>query len=230
MKNLMCSLLISSFFSIPFTLRSQDTSQGYDHIYGLDQTLCNGKKYTYVAPPGSNGNQYLLSPFFSVGSVTIRGQCYRDITLNYDIFNQQLLLQYADDIGPVNIIEVSKAWLTAFSMANRNFEFLNLEKEPQFYQVLGEGPVRILYFWRKSINLNDAIGSSNFIFTAALRDCYVLLNGQLKPFNTKRSLINIFDPGHRQEIKSYLRKHNVKVKKASDQAMADLITFIGNLN
>jgi hypothetical protein len=55
------------------------------------------------------------------------------------------------------------------------------------------------------------------------------MDGQLKPFRTNRSLIRLFDPGHRPEIKSYLRKNKIKVKETSDQAMAEMITFISNL-
>jgi hypothetical protein len=86
-----------------------------------------------------------------------------------------------------------------------------------------------LYFWHKSLNLNDAIGSYNFLFTKSNRDAYVLTGGQLKPFSSKQSLISLFDPGHRQEIKSYLRKNKINVKKASDEEMAELITFIATL-
>jgi hypothetical protein len=77
--------------------------------------------------------------------------------------------------------------------------------------------------------VDDAVGSANFIFTKAVRDSYVLMDGQLKPFSTKRSLVRLFSKEHRPEIKSYLRKNKIKVKKASDKAMAEMITFIGNL-
>ncbi len=229
MKGIICSLLIIIIFSFPVKLSSQDAAQVFDKVYGLDQTLCNGKRYNYLPPPNASGHQYLISPDFIVGTINIRGKCFQDITLNYDIFNQQLLLQYNSETFFRNIIEVSNAWLTSFRLGNMNFELLNLDQYPRFYQVLGEGPVRVFYFWRKNLNLNNVIGSSNFIFTPATRDSYVFMDGQLRPFKNKQSLIRIFEPGHRQEIKSYMRKNKVKVKKASDQAMAEMITFIGNI-
>jgi len=229
MKSIMCSLLLIILFSISGTLISQNAVKVLDRVYGLDQTLCNGKKYNYSVPSSTKGHQFLLSPDYIAGSVTLKGKCYQGLTLNYDIFNQQLLLQYKDETGALNIIEVSKAWLTSFRRGIMNFEFLKLEKDQHFYQVLGEGPVRILYYWRKNLNLDDAVGSSNFIFTKPIRDSYVLMDCQLKPFTTKRSLVRLFDPGHRPEIKSYLRKNKIKVKKATDQAMAEMITFIGNI-
>jgi hypothetical protein len=229
MKSLTWSLLFFLLISYSGTLRSQDAAKVLDRVYGLDQTLCNGKKYTYFPPAGAKGHQYLLSQTFSNGSITLNGKCYQDVYLNYDIFNQQLLLQFKSETILRNTIEVSKAWLTGFSLGSMNFEFLDLEKEPRFFQVLGAGPVRILYFWRKNLDVDGSVGSFSLTFTRAVRDSYVFTNGQLKPFTSKRSLIKLFDAAHRPEIKSYLRKNKIKIRKASDQAIAEMITFIGNL-
>jgi len=177
---------------------------------------------------GTKGDQFLLSPDFIAASVTLRGKCYQDVALNYDLFNQQLLLRYEDGMGALNIIEESKSWINGFRLGNMNFECLNLEHEPRFYQVLGEGPIRILYYWRKNLDLHVTTGSSDYTFTSAVRDSYVLLDGKLKPFRTKRSLIRLFDPGHRVEIRSYLRKNKINLKKASDNAISEMITYIGN--
>jgi len=217
------------FVSCAGTLSSQDTAAVLDRVYGLDQTLCNGKKYLYAPPPGTRGHQYLLTSFYTPGSVTIKGKCYQDVMLNYDILNQQLLLQYANDVNPFNVIEVSKAWLSGFSLGRLNFELLIFGKDTCFYQVLGAGQVKILYFWRKILNLDLVIGSYVFNFTPAIKDSYILKDGKLRPFRNKRTLVAIFDPARRQEIKSYIRKHKIKVKKATDETMAELITFIGNL-
>ncbi len=229
MKVIKYSLLIISIFFISGKLIAQDAVKELDKVYGLDQTLYNGKKYSFIVPPGTSGHQFLQAQLFSDGTLTLKGKEYHDIALNYDIYNQQLLLQYADDNFPVNFIEVSKAWLQSFSLGDMKFRLLQLEKEPQFYQVIGDGPLQILYFWRKTLNLNDVIGTSNFVFSVPLRDSFVLMNRQLKPFKTRRSLIQLFDRGQRQEIKNYMRKNKIKVKKSSDHAMADLINFIGKL-
>jgi hypothetical protein len=216
-------------FALSGSVKSQDTLKVLDRVYGLDQILYNGKKYTYSPPPGTKGHQYLFSPDYAAGSVTIKEKNYPGLTLNYDIFNQQLLLRYANETGPLNIIEISKSWITGFRMGDMYFEFLVIGQEPHFYQVLGEGRARILYQWRKNLEVDGTIGSCGFAFTRTIRDSYVVIDGALKPFNTKRSLINLFDPAQRQEIKSYLRKNKINVKKSSDRVMAEMITFIGNL-
>ena len=223
MKSVIPLLLSVILLSFSEPLLSQNAVKVLDRVYGVDQTLCNGKKYNYSVPSSTKGHQFLLSPDFISGSVTLKGKCYTDIDLNYDIVNQQLLLQYVDEKGVRKIIEVSKAWLTSFTRRNKNFEFLNLEGGPRFYQVLGEGPVRILYYWRKNLNVNDVVGSSNFVFTDPVRDSYLLKDGRLKQYSTKRSLIRLFDPGQRPAIKSHLHKNKFRLKKASDQEISEKI-------
>lgn len=211
-------------------MKSQDVVKVLDRVYGLDQILYNGKKYNYFLPSGTKGHQYIISPDYIAGSVTLKGKCYQDILLNYDLLNQQLLLKYEDESGARNVIELSESWIKSFRLANMNFEFLNLEKAPCFYQVLGNGSVRILYHWRKNLNPDIAmIGSSGFGFTPAIKDSYILIDGELKQFRTKRGLIRIFDGRYRSAIKSYLRKNKVKVNKATDQVMEEMITFIDNI-
>lgn len=229
MKRIIHPLVFTILFSFSGVLFSQNAVKILDKAYGVDQTLCNGKKYTYSVPSSTKGHQYLISQDFIPGNVTLKGIVYQDVNLNYDIVNQQLLLQYEDGKGALKIIEVSKAWLTAFHRGTMNFEFLSLEKEPHIYQVLGDGRLRILYFWSKKLIVNDVVGSSNFVFTDALRDSFVLMNGQLKRFRTKHSLIHLFEQGQRPAIKSYLHKNKIRLKKATDQEMAELITFIGNI-
>jgi hypothetical protein len=229
MKKTIRPLLFTVLFSFSGLLFSQNDAKDLDKVYGLDQTLCNGKKYTYSVPASTKGHQFLISPDFISGSVTLKGKSYEGLSLNYDIVNQKLLLQYEDEKGGLKIIEISKAWLTRFHRGTKDFEYLSLEQEPHFYQVLGEGRLRILYYWSKKLVVNDAVGSSNFVFTDALRDPFILKDGQLKRFRTKRNLVRLFEPGQKPAIKSYLHKNKIKLKNATDQEMSELITFIGNL-
>jgi hypothetical protein len=226
MKAVISSFLIILFFSFQGVVRSQQLNNP-DVVYGPDQTLYNGKKYLYRPPPGTTGNQYLVSQLFFPGSVTLQGKTYRDLVLNYDVFNQQLLLQYADEHDPLNVIELSKSWLTHFTLDSLHFEYLRLDQGPQFYQVLGSGAVRVLYFWRKSMNLNDRIGTTNYVFSKPVRDAYILKDGKLRYFNSRSSLVRIFDKAQRAGIKNYLRKNKVRVNSASDKVMTDMINFIG---
>lgn len=229
MKSAIHLFLILILFSLSGKLISQDVAAVYDRVYGLDPVLYNGKKYSYFLPPGTGGNQFIFSPDFFTGDVTIKGQHFDGITLNYDLFNQQLLLQYADETGALNIIVISNAWLESFSLGNMEFEYLSLKDGPRYYQVIGNGPVRILYYRRKDLKLDVSYGGSHHTFTPPVKSQYVLIEGRLQPFSNKRSLIAIFDQGLKPQIKNYFHINKIKLKKASDKTMTELINYIGNL-
>lgn len=209
--------------------QSQETLNGSDRFYGLDQTLHNGKKYTYAPPPGCTGNQYFESPFFAEGAVTIEQITFSKVRLNYDIYNQLLLLQFPNENSPWNVLEISRAWLRSFSIGNKYFELLTFNGEEKFYQVLGEGQIKILYYWRKTLELENTIGHYFYKFSPGIRDFYIVMDGQLIPVTSKRALVKLFPPEKQGDIRSYLRKNKVNLKKSPDKTMTDMITHIGHL-
>jgi len=221
------SILI--FLFISGNLISQDNSLELDRVYGLNPHLYNGKKYTYFLPYGTGGNQFLESSYFTLGEITIKGKKFDGIAINYDVFNQQLLLEYTNETGTSDIIEVSKAWLESFRLGGKDFQLLDLGNGERFYQILGEGPVFILFFFRKDLTLEHTSRGSNYTFTPPFRSQFVLIGGTLNAFRKKRSLISIFDPGKEQEIKKYIKDRKLDLKKASDHDMTELINFINNL-
>jgi len=225
----MRSFLVIFLFLFSGNLISQDAVMQLDRVYGLDPLLYNGKQYSYFLPAGTGGNQFLSSGEFTKGDMVIRGIRFLDISLNYDIYNQQLLLTYANETGSFNIIEISKAWLESFRLENLEFRCLSYDNEPHFYQVLGDGPFFIMYYWRKDLKLDATYGAKNFTFTPAMKKKYVLIGDKLRPFSNKQSLVSLFDMQHKPEINNYIQLNRIKIKKASDETMTKLINYISNL-
>jgi hypothetical protein len=207
-------------------LFSQNYLKDADRFFGLDQTLYNGKKYTYSPPPASKGHPFLTSRTYTSGTVTLKDHCYCNAFLNYDLLNQQLLLKYKDETGTLVIIEVSKAWLTKFTLGDQTFEYLDIKNNPQFYQVLGDGKMKILYYWRKSLDVDLAIGSYYLLFSSPIRESFLLMNGQMQPFHSKQGLLRLLEPQKRDEVKRFMRKNKVRLNKATDKEITDLINFI----
>jgi hypothetical protein len=110
-----------------------------------------------------------------------------------------------------------------------HFELFGSDRDPHIYQVLGEGRYRIFYAWRKTLFLDATMAAPVYTFTPPLRESYVNMDGKLKQFRTKRSLVKLFSPVYKSQIRNWMRKHKVNPKNASDQEMAEMITFIGNL-
>lgn len=202
---------------------------GIDDIYGFDPLLYNGKYYTFHTSAGTGGHQYFSQREFQSGSVRLRGIVYSGLNLNYDVYNQKLIFKYNIASGGVNEIIMSDAWLEAFTLQESNFEIITLrDSTKKIYQVIGDGPVRILYYWKKNLELNTFHGSKNFLFTS-MREMNLLNGDMIMPYHNNRSFYSLFGPEKINLIRSYLRKNRINVKKSGDQEMARVIAYCSSL-
>ena len=219
-------LTIASLILFTSGLVSQVPFPGPDEIYGPDPLLYNGKKYTYFLPSSAIGHQYLSTTDYSFGSVTIRGKHFKAVLLNYDIYNQQLLLKFTNTTGGTSIIELSKAWLESFQFEGKDFICLGQAEDVIFYQVLGNDEARFLYLWRKDFKVEQGTGKGVFTFSTPKKSAFLMSHGEVMPFSGNRSLLKLFQEGERTGIKNYLKTNNLRVKTASDKEMADLANYI----
>ncbi len=211
-------------------ISAQQSSIVSDNVYGSDPSLYNGRHYTFFLPLNTGGNQYFFSPSFEIGSATIRSVTYNELSLNYDIYNQQLILQYKNNLGATSLIIISDAWLESFNFKGLNFEMISSQDTlERIYQVLGVGPNRILYYWGKKLNLDSFQGSKNHIFSAAMKEMNVYTGNKILRYQNNKIFYSLFDADKRIAIKEYLHKNNINVKKATDQTMTELIFYCNSL-
>ncbi|NVO09416.1 MAG: hypothetical protein HXX16_05585 [Bacteroidales bacterium] len=210
--------------TFPFDLKDSLKS-----IYGLDPILYNGKLYKYYSQKNIIGNQYFKNELFVQGEVTIRGNKFNNLSLNLDIFNQELLLKYNAPNGFINTIMVSKAWLEEFSIGKSKFKLCAMNNFPErIYQVIGNDSIQIYYYIKKVLNLNNAPGSSNYAYVTN-KSSFIFINKSLHQYNSNRGFIKIFDKIIQPQIKKYLRSNKVKVTYASDNIMEQLINYCNSI-
>jgi hypothetical protein len=235
MNSLIRSLIIVSLLIFSAKLFSQETFNDLDKAYGLDPLIHNGKKYTYFLPAGTGGTQFIYSPDFIQGEVMMQGggeagmRGSGEYLLNYDVYNQKLLLKFLDESGAFQIIEVSEAWLHGFRLGDTKFGVISFKGENRIYQVLGDEKYKVLYHWRKSLKLGNSTSNASYTFSPPAKSRFVSVDGNLGSYSSNGSFIKNFDPGLKDHIRDYLKDHDIKVKNATDQSMAELINYISNL-
>lgn len=224
-------ILISFFLLFNFLVVSaQKPQDNEDNIYGLDPLLYNGRSYTYFLPSTTGGSQYLIDNQFENGSVTIRGITFNKLALNYDIYNQELILKYNTNLAGIRAIIISDAWLESFRVRDMDFEMITSQDTlKRIYQVLGNGPNRILYFWQKDLELDNVQGSKKFTFTSAMKEMYLYRDGNILKYRNNKIFYTMFGSAQRTIIKEYLRKNKINVKKVKDKTMIELISYINSL-
>lgn len=212
------------------TAKSQSLSDNYDPVYGFDPLLYNGRMYYFYPQPGTGGTQYLYENFDTKGLITLRGVTYTNLSINYDIYNQLLVLKYKDAIGSTKLIEISFAWLESFVLNNNAYEIINeADSSKRIYHVLGSGDKKILFFHHKELLLHNQQISGSYYFSKGSREKYVM-NGNLKvKFNNNRSFISVFSPSEQELLKKHLRQQNINVKNANDFILNELINYCKTL-
>jgi len=204
---------------------AQVSNDKNDPVYGFDPLLYNGRMYVFYQPE-TGGTQYLYNDFDSKGSIIIRGVTYTNVNINYDIYNQQLILKYKDALGSPRLIEISFAWLDSFILEGKPFEVIaEASSTKRIYQVLGSGNKKILYGYQKKLLLHNHESSGTFYFSKIIKEKYVMNGTHIAKFNNNHSFISAFSLLEQDLIKKYIRNKNINIKKANDHILADLINY-----
>lgn len=196
-------------------------------VSGPDPLLFNGRFYSFFLIPGTIGSPFLIDAEFRQGSVTIRGETFTGVSLNYDVYNQQLVMRYHDDLGAVNQIVISDAWLEGFTLSNMQFRVMHTnDTTARIFRVLGSGPDFILEYQSKSVSLDNQLGSRNYRFSDLKINRFLQTNEGIWGFNGNKSFLALM-PGEKQMlIRKYLNENRVRLRKCTDSELLELINFI----
>lgn len=210
---------------------AQIRADNVDQVYGLDPLLYNGRVYGFFPQPGTGGTQFITKEFDQYGSIKVRGVSYANLMLNYDIFNQQVVMKYKAAIGSPGLIELSYAWLETFELNNCHFERIaETDTTSRIYQVLGTGSDKILCYFSKDLLLDNMKASRNRYFSETRRQLFVSSQGKKIGFKNNRSFIKTFDTNKQDRIKTFMRSNKINVKSAGDNTLKALINYCSSLS
>lgn len=201
-----------------------------DALIALDPLLYNGKYYTYSVQSSTQGSQFFTGSGYTNGTVHIHGLAYDHLSLNFDLVNQELVLEYKIENSGVKHIVISDAWLESFQLGEYHFKMLEDEDSMKhIYQVVGHGVIQVLYAWYKELKLDSRPGAKSFYFSNPMKRSYVYIHEDpIRYFNNK-SFVADLDPFIKSNVKKYIGQHKIKVMKTGDQEMTALLDFINLL-
>lgn len=197
--------------------------------YGADPLLYNGRLYRLYQPVSTKGTSFLYEKFY-YGDVTLRGKVYTDMLINFDILNRHLVLQYTSESGGINRIIVSDAWLESFSMNGSTFEPVFIgDSIPVLCKVLKNDNLMLAYELRKEIIMDSNIGATNMQFSKPIKTSFLISKNKLHRYTSNKTFISFFNESYHQELKKFLRKNKINVKKSGDQEMMNLLNYCSTL-
>ena len=223
-------IIVFVFLQILIQNFSAHSQEKFDSIYGLDPILFNGEVYSYRTSPSVQGFQYLSQREFIPGEIIIHGKKYNNHLLNYDIFNQEILLQFKMDYKTTTI-QLNKEKIDAFTLDSRTFKLVNDSENNTYeiYQFFGQGKYTVLYFWEKTLELIDKSGDSYWSFSKPKKTMYLQFNDEKHRFRNNRTFLSHFNKSQKQEIKTYLKQNKLNLKRISDTELNQIIHFCNQL-
>jgi hypothetical protein len=207
-------------------LVSQDIFTETENAFGPDPLLFNGKKYTYFVPSSTEGNQFFKDEQFLPGMVTIKGITFEVEDLNYDIYNQEILLRYPNESGALSLIALSQSWIERFNLGDKRFEFATLPgNSKMIYQVIRTQNLGILFFWSKRLKLDMAYGSDKYVFSTPVRESYVQIGGKFFEFKNNKTFVKAFMDEMEDDIRKFLKSNHINIKKVGDNSLQELLNY-----
>jgi hypothetical protein len=190
----------------------------------LDPTLINGKQYTFYTR-GVRGHQFMSDGRFMEGTITIRDKVYENQILQYDLYNQILVLKFYNRQHADKIIVVSDAWLNAFSLGNARFEIhQTADSSKKIVQVIRHQSLEIQYLWKKEMKLENI--ERQYVFSAPMRETYLCINGTALRYRNNQSFAKAFGKNNALSVYKLLKQNKLNVKWASDDEMKTLLAQI----
>lgn len=212
-------------------LQVQPQSNPSNNWHRLDPLLINGKVYDYQKPPQALGSQFFVETGFMPGSLVIDTVVFEDILLNYDVYNQQLVVRFINAAGGTSLLAESQAWLRSFTLEDKLFKLLDQPfGTKRIFQVLGQDSCQLHFYFSKELKLDNPTAASKlYAFGPLKRKCFVKNGSKLLSFKSNAGFLKAFDKAIQPQIKAYLKKHRIKVLKAPDYVLLSLIEFCNTL-
>lgn len=193
------------------------------------QTLYNGRAWRNLFYR-IKGDQFLYSPEFLSGSVTIQGKLFDDIPLKYDIYNDEILTITDKGI----ILQLNKEMIELFTMnyENQVLNFRNLMADSVnslsgYVNVLYDGGVSLYIKYRKEI-LTLAVENKYDMFNQINR-VFLKKDGEIVKVDSKGKLLQLFGE-QKHQVRSFIRSSRISVSRKYPESFKPVIEFYDKLH
>ena len=197
----------------------------FDYLNGPDYNLLNGRQYEPLN--AGNSHPYFNTDLYRPGSLVLNGEAYDGVLINYDIHDQQVILQVPGWIsGLNNKVVLNGEMIDHFQIDGKVFRKMSFpETGTSFFQVLSSGEISCYLLWTKKLYRSSTSGNARNVYLKPSREVYLHREGKLYEIRNSSSFTSIFDEAYRKEIKDFLRREKISFGNASDEQLGELMNF-----
>lgn len=209
----------------------ENSNLNYNQLFTYTTTL-NGESDLLV-----NGNRYMQafgmahgSPFFETSNIKksivyIKGECFDNADIKYDIFqNQLVLLDYYKRQLVLNPQQVDSFALGENVFVSIHiFDSLKVSSEI-YFEKINNGKSKLLKSYKKKFIDNYSDSHPYGTFSKQTFQLFLQKENHLTKINSIKDLYSFFPQG-KKEIGSFMKENQIQFKKATHDQLQLLMNF-----
>ena len=210
--------------SPPEVVKLFEKSQSY---YSLDDEIINGCVYP-LPDSRRNGHPYLNDQWIEA-TFFVNSKKYPKLSIKYDLTIDDVILKAEIENGMQKLINLNKFQIDSFLVGNSLFVnsriFFSEDNNDTYFEQIYKGKYSLFKNYKK-IFIKEYNNITPYGKYSSLRmDIYLFKNSNLINVNRESLFIKCFEKEKQSEIKSFMKRNNIKYKKASQQELKQLMEF-----
>ena len=226
------SLAISPIYSQNSIAQISALTEYANAVYGSDDALVNGRAYI---PDHYNakGNPYFLTDQWIEGTISKEGRKYAHLDLLLNIEKDHLILMTTLKNDNKIMLVPDDESIESFTLGSHFFiNAATIKQQDElsgFVEEVYSGGFRVVIKYQKAFVGEYTNNNPRGDYTKTKSSIYLLADGQLFKLFTKQSLFEYFS-AYKKEIRSFMRKNNIKYKRADSKQLGQLFAYCNQLS
>ena len=228
MRHIILLLSVCFFYGVALGQNTavDSTRKKYDALYGLNNSLVNGKKnFPYYLDHHGH-------PFWNRGKplladLIIEGKRFQDQLVNYNIEQQDFILNYTDYNGGKKQLVLNAGNVDTIFIKDHVFVPNHNPKIKRAYlQFIYHNKIKCTKGWYKSLEVDkDANSRSGFKYQKEQTEWYLENEHKTVRFQNKKGFLAFFDKELRTQIKRYMNQKKVRFRSISDDEIKEVLIY-----
>ncbi|HZF65925.1 MAG TPA: hypothetical protein VEZ55_15625 [Chitinophagaceae bacterium] len=223
-------LVLLTISTLPSTLLCQASNdsaarrvyQVYEAAMSPQILLYNGPEYVWTYPR-SIGHPYFKSDSFLVGTVRYDDVTYFNVPLQYEAVQGEVIVKAPD----LTKIVLNKNLISAFSVGDQYFVWISSStgdlNQKGFYQVLLEGPTRLLA--KRDKHLQRQFNPADPLIFKEANSFFIMSGDNSFLIRDEASLIDAL-AANKKQLKEFWRDNKLSFKRDAENLILKTVLFL----
>lgn len=203
-----------------------------EDYYGTNDLLLNGRAYMPNNPKIGN-HPFFLKNEYLLGKVFIKGQCFSNVFLKYDLVKDELILYKKTGENSLATLSLTYELVDSFYISTHLFvnkkKLDNQEKVNGYLKQLYKGKVSFFKQYKKVFQADYTPKTPYGVYMEEASTLFVYDKKGFYKLRNKQAFLAFFGQ-HKKELKKYMRQHSFNFKEATNEQLYKLLQYADKIS